>query len=243
MAAETDAPPAAAAAPDMRATFAPSKAPALDPSVSQFVPQPILSHYQQTAAEAAVPSGSSSATPSRRHRHKKIKTSLGVIRLHYAFKSDFTHKLMMQAAFSPRRNEEALRASSFSRLPRLNPALFSPDTKTALAVVDFGGETTILDDSARNRIQSAARNFVARGRGGFMRVVGHASDHANNLSRAARLRNNFERSEAQATAVARELIRDGVPPQRVLVEAVGDTPIGSSGPGKKGRSAEIFLQS
>jgi len=239
MAAETGAPPAAAA-PDMQATFAPSKAPALDPSVTQFVPQQIISHYQETAAAASVPAGS--PTPVRHRHHKKIKTSLGVIRLHYAFRSSIGHNLMMEARSSPR-YRKTIREASRAHAPMLSSAVFATDSKTALAVVDFGRETTILDNSARNRIQSVARNFVAQGGSGFMRVVGHALDPANDLPRAVRMRNNFERSEAQAAAVARELIRDGVPPQRVMVEAVGDSPAGDHERSKTDRSAEIFLES
>ena len=43
-----------------------------------------------------------------------------------------------------------------------------------------------------------------------------------------------ERSQALATAVARELIKEGVPPKQVLVDAVADE--GGE------RRAEIFLQ-
>jgi hypothetical protein len=50
----------------MQAGFAPSHAPALDPSVAQYVPQRILSRYRQTAAAASVPGiegASSTAAP------------------------------------------------------------------------------------------------------------------------------------------------------------------------------------
>src|SRR5205823_5876767 len=63
---------------DMQATFAPSRAPALDASVAQYVPQPILSRYQQTAAAAAAPGVqgfvSTRATPRHRH-HRKAKAA------------------------------------------------------------------------------------------------------------------------------------------------------------------------
>jgi hypothetical protein len=60
---------------DIQTGFAPSHAPALDPSVAQYVPQRILTRYQQTAAAAAVPgmTGMSSATPNAvRHRKAKV---------------------------------------------------------------------------------------------------------------------------------------------------------------------------
>jgi hypothetical protein len=62
-------------APAMQASFAPSHAPALDPSVAQYVPQRILSRYQQTAAAASVPGvqGMSSAAPTKpAHRKPKL---------------------------------------------------------------------------------------------------------------------------------------------------------------------------
>ena len=56
----------------------------------------------------------------------------------------------------------------------------------------------------------------------------------------------FEKSQQRANAVAQELIREGVPADKVLVEAVGDSqpvyyesmPKGEDG----NRRAEIFLQ-
>ena len=64
--------PAATATENMQATFAPSSAPPLDPSVSRFVPQPILSRYQQTAAGASASGveGQDSAIRAT-HRHRK----------------------------------------------------------------------------------------------------------------------------------------------------------------------------
>jgi hypothetical protein len=63
----------------MQVTFAPSNAPALDPSVAQYVPQPILSRYRQTAAEAATPgitgSAGTSGSSTKHHRHRKAKTA------------------------------------------------------------------------------------------------------------------------------------------------------------------------
>ncbi|HLY04921.1 MAG TPA: hypothetical protein VKR31_04160 [Rhizomicrobium sp.] len=68
-AAESSAPPATV----NQATFAPSRAPALDPSVAQYVPQRILSRYQQTAAAASVPGVegmTAAANPKPAHRRK-----------------------------------------------------------------------------------------------------------------------------------------------------------------------------
>ncbi|MGH6878939.1 MAG: hypothetical protein ACREHV_16385 [Rhizomicrobium sp.] len=76
LAAETATPPVASA-PDMQASFAPSRAPALDPSVAHFVPEQILSRYQETAAAAAAPGvrGEPAVAPAKHRHHKKARTS------------------------------------------------------------------------------------------------------------------------------------------------------------------------
>ena len=65
------------------------------------------------------------------------------------------------------------------------------------------------------------------------------------VSEARRLQINFERSQARAIAVMRELIKDGVPANKILVDAVGDSqPVyDASAQGEGGtRRAEIFFQ-
>jgi len=58
-------------------SFAPSHAPALDPSVVQYVPQRILSRYQQTAAAAAVPGveGMPTGSAARSAHRRKAKAA------------------------------------------------------------------------------------------------------------------------------------------------------------------------
>ena len=80
----------------------------------------------------------------------------------------------------------------------------------------------------------------------MIRIVGHASSRTANMPVEKHLMVIFEKSQARANAVAKEIIRDGVPAARVLVEAVGDSqpiyyesmPKGDAG----NRRAEIFLQ-
>jgi outer membrane protein OmpA-like peptidoglycan-associated protein len=113
------------------------------------------------------------------------------------------------------------------------------------AVVFFPRDTTILSADARQQIRTAVQSYQASGAQGYIRVVGHSSAGATSMSLQRRMIWNFERSQARAKAVARELIHDGIPANRVLVEAVGDTepatyatPQGDDG----GRRAEIFFQ-
>jgi hypothetical protein len=86
-----------------------------------------------------------------------------------------------------------------------------------------------LDANGVAHIQAAVSAFRAKGGQGFVRVVGHA-DSAPSSARA------LERAQAGATAVARELIRLGVPAKRVLIEASGTADGGQ-------QRADIFLQS
>lgn len=113
---------------------------------------------------------------------------------------------------------------------------------TRAAVVTFAGDRTVLDDNARALVKSAANAFRLRGGMGFVRVVGHASSRSMEVSAERHMELDFDHSQARATAVAQALIKAGVPADKVLVEAVGDTaPVRAMG-GDADRSAEIFIQ-
>ena len=144
--------PSAQGAPDMQATFAPSKAPALDPSVGQFVPQQILSRYHETAAAAAVPV-SEFGTGARAKRHKKkMKTSQTVIRPPYASRGGAGHLAMMPARYLSREDNGPLgRAAPTLSSYGLGPRLFASTDRTALSIVSFESKTTILGRMAQNR--------------------------------------------------------------------------------------------
>jgi hypothetical protein len=92
----------------------------------------------------------------------------------------------------------------------------------------FPHDTTILSAEARAQVRAAVQAYQANGGQGFIRVVGHSSSsaHRKHDRAAADLIWNFERSQARAKAVAQELIREGVPADKVLVEAVGDSAAG-----------------
>jgi outer membrane protein OmpA-like peptidoglycan-associated protein len=113
------------------------------------------------------------------------------------------------------------------------------------AVVFFPRDAAVLGAKAKAQILSAAQTFQSRAGTGFIRVVGHASSRTADMPMARHLAVVFEHSQDFATAVAHELIRDGVPADKVLIEAVGDSqpvyyesmPQGEAG----NRRAEIFL--
>jgi len=91
------------------------------------------------------------------------------------------------------------------------------------------GNAGAIDANGIAQVQVAVSAFRAKGGQGFVRVVGH-SDSTSSPARA------LERAQAGATAVARELIKLGVPAKRVLVEASGAADNGQA-------RADIFLAS
>jgi outer membrane protein OmpA-like peptidoglycan-associated protein len=115
------------------------------------------------------------------------------------------------------------------------------------AVIYFPGDGTNLSTAARAAVRAAVAAFKANGGQGAIRVVGHASSRTGNMPVEKHLETIFDKSQARANAVAQELIHDGVPASRVLVDAVGDSqPIyyESMPQGEEGnRRAEIFVQS
>ena len=101
-----------------------------------------------------------------------------------------------------------------------------------------------LGAKSRRDIKALAANLKAYS--GYVRIVGHASHRTGNMSQARHVRANFNVSVDRANAVARELLRGGVPSERLIVEAVADTqpryyetmPGGEA----ENRRVEIFLE-
>jgi outer membrane protein OmpA-like peptidoglycan-associated protein len=176
--------------------FRPSNAPALDPSVSNFVTAPILARYKQVANAG---SGVSAAA---------VPGSGG-----------------------------AVIAASPSAMGGIAPT----------AVVYFPGDGVLLSAAARSQIRNAANAFKAGGGTGTIRIVGHSSSRTPNMTVEKHLQVIFEKSQKRANAVAQELMRLGVPSNRLQIDAVGDSqpvyyesmPKGEDG----NRRAEIFVQS
>jgi outer membrane protein OmpA-like peptidoglycan-associated protein len=214
---------------DAELGFKPSSAPPLDPSVSQFVAAPIVNHYRATASNAGMrsgPSGYAAATP----RHKAVR--------HRAPATDV-------AMGGPEKMEGKVVANldTLGSAPAVQPMA---NVNGANAVVYFPGDAVALNAAAKLQVRAAAEQFKAAGGQGYVRVVGHSSSRTPNMSAEKHLELIFKKSQARANAVARELIRAGIPADKVLVEAVGDTqpvfyesmPKGEDG----NRRAEIFLQ-
>jgi len=199
---------------DAELGFRPSQAPPLDPSISQWVPAPIVARYRQTAsnagistsgsAVAAVPRGQGAAAPG------EVVANLGAV------------------------------PTGPAAIAALNGGV------TPTKVIYFPGDSTTLSAAARAEIRGAVQAFKAAGGAGTVRVVGHASSRTADMPVEKHLETIFDKSQARATAVAQELIHQGVPADKVLVEAVGDSqPIyyESMPKGEDGnRRAEIFVQ-
>ncbi|MEJ0025742.1 MAG: OmpA family protein [Rhizomicrobium sp.] len=215
---------------DAQLGFKPSTAPALDRSVSQFVAQPIIARYQQTAANAGVatgpmaPAGGDAVAAAAPLRHGRARAMGG---------------------------PETMGGSVVANLDALNtpatPSVYANASgMPPAAVVMFPGDGTRLTAAGREQVRAAVAQFQQRGATGFIKVIGHSSSRTPNMPVEKHLVAIFEKSQQRANAVAAEIIRDGVPASRVLVEAVGDSqpvyfesmPEGEAG----NRRAEIFIQ-
>jgi outer membrane protein OmpA-like peptidoglycan-associated protein len=127
-----------------------------------------------------------------------------------------------------------------------NAAYANASGVTPTAVVMFPGDGTALSAAGRAQVRAAVQAYQSRGGAGFIKVVGHSSSRTGNMPLQQHLMSIFAKSQARANAVAKEIIREGVPASKVLVEAVGDSqpvyyesmPQGEAG----NRRAEIFIQ-
>lgn len=194
---------------DAQLGFKPSTAPALDPTVSNFVSAPILARYRQTASAAGSSTPAVAAVPG----------NSGAVLA----------------------NRDSGATSAIAAIAARNGGL--PPT----AVVYFPGDGTTLSAAARTQIRAAVAAFKAAGGTGTIRVVGHASSRTPNMPVEQHLQVIFTKSQVRANAVAREIMNQGVPAERVRIDAVGDSqPIyyESMPRGEEGnRRAEIYVQS
>lgn len=122
------------------------------------------------------------------------------------------------------------------------PRPFAVAPEPALVIKFANGSARV---TPRNRRLLREIAVQAQGRGGFIRVVGHASSRTRDLRLVEHNLINFGISLDRAQAVANQLMIQGVPPARIFVEARGDTdpiffetmPEGEA----ENRRVEIFL--
>ena len=202
---------------DAQLGFKPSAAPPLNSSISNWVSPPILAHYRQTAAAAGSAGTAVPAVPAVPGRAGRSAASGEVVA-----------------------NLSAVPGTPAGMAAAMNGGV--PPTAT----IYFSGDRTTLPASARNQVREAVAAFRANGGNGTIKVVGHASSRTANMPVERHLEVIFQKSQARANAVAQALIRAGIPADKVIVEAVGDSqpiyyesmPKGEAG----NRRAEIFVQ-
>ena len=195
---------------DAELGFRPSAAPPLDPSISDWVPAPVVARYRQANAGAGVSVASAGAA------------------------------VPQKGVGGPDMSGAVV--ANLGALP--GTATYGGANPTA--VVYFAGDGTTLSAAARSQIRGAVQAFKSAGGAGSIRVVGHASSRTANMPVEKHLEVIFDKSQQRANAVAQELIHQGIPAAKVLVEAVGDSqpvyyesmPKGEDG----NRRAEIFVQ-
>ncbi|HXC55691.1 MAG TPA: OmpA family protein [Rhizomicrobium sp.] len=217
---------------DSQLGFKPSTAPPLDSSISQFVAQPIIARYQQTAANGGVATGPIAPLDGG-------EASARAVPLHNRGRAMGGPEVMTGSVVA---NFDAINNGGSGTPSVYANASGMPPT----AVVMFPGDGIAISAAGRAQIRAAVTAFQQRGGAGFIKVVGHSSSRTSNMPVEKHLVAIFAKSQARANAVAREIIREGVPASRVLVEAVGDSqpvyyesmPQGEDG----NRRAEIFIQ-
>ena len=135
---------------------------------------------------------------------------------------------------------------SITQTASAQPAAFQGQAAASsgsAVTVQFGHDSARLPRAGRATVREVAELYKARG--GVIRVVGHASSKTKNMPVAEHNLANFKVSLDRAQTVANELIRRGVPPDAIFVEARGASdpaffesmPAGEAG----NRRAEIFL--
>jgi outer membrane protein OmpA-like peptidoglycan-associated protein len=213
---------------DAQLGFKPSTAPPLDKSISDFVASPIIARYQQTASNAGI-----ATTPMA--GNQAVAGAAPVLKHGRRY-----------AMGGP----ESMGGSVVANLDVLNspaPSVYANASGVPpAAVILFPGDGTRLDAEGRQQVRSAVAEFQRLGGTGFIKVIGHSSSRTANMPVEKHLVAIFEKSQQRANAVAAEIIHEGVPASRVLVEAVGDSqpiyyesmPQGEAG----NRRAEIFIQ-
>jgi outer membrane protein OmpA-like peptidoglycan-associated protein len=96
----------------------------------------------------------------------------------------------------------------------------APVNEVLAAIIRFGDGSSALGSAERDIVRQLV--LLHAERGGHIRLVGHASKPAGGMETAQQELVNFNISLDRATAVAEELIRQGVPRNDVMVEAAGD---------------------
>jgi outer membrane protein OmpA-like peptidoglycan-associated protein len=139
--------------------------------------------------------------------------------------------------------------------PAPSQAMVSPATQVAaaapptgapvqVAVIQFGPMSVELNGKDQAVLARVAQ--VQRSNGGKVRIVAHSAQDAAGSSPDVLARDNFEVSRQRAIAVANQLMRLGVPANRIAAEAASDEEPAYETNTARGiaanRRAEIFVE-
>jgi len=111
-------------------------------------------------------------------------------------------------------------------------------------IILFATGSSKLSTADRRVVRDVAEQY--RSRGGYVRVVGHASSRTRQMSVEQHMLTNFSISLARGQSVAQALMDQGVEPSAIVVEAKGDAepryfeamPNGAA----RNRRVEIFIE-
>ncbi len=113
-----------------------------------------------------------------------------------------------------------------------------------VAVIQFGPMSVELNGKDQAVLTRVAQ--VQRSNGGKVRIVAHSAQDAAGSSPEVLARDNFEVSRQRAIAVANQLMRLGVPANRIAAEAASDEEPAYETNTARGlaanRRAEIFVE-
>ena len=123
-------------------------------------------------------------------------------------------------------------------------AVYPSAPQVPARTIYFAHGSTSLPAKGRELLREVAA--WQREKGGAIRVVGHSSSRTGDMDPVRHKLTNFKVSLDRANAVAQELIRLGVPPDKLIVSAKSDAapiyfeimPLGEAG----NRRVEIFLE-
>jgi outer membrane protein OmpA-like peptidoglycan-associated protein len=127
--------------------------------------------------------------------------------------------------------------------PAAPPARAPSGGNVQVAVIQFGAGSAGLTGNDFAVLQKVAE--IQRNNRGTVRIVAHAQQDAAGSSADQAARANYEVSRQRALAVANQLVRLGVPANRIVAEAASDAEPAFETTSARGiaanRRAEIFV--
>jgi outer membrane protein OmpA-like peptidoglycan-associated protein len=127
--------------------------------------------------------------------------------------------------------------------PASAPVMVPANRGRQLAIIQFDRGSADLDDNDNAVLKKVAA--LVKGNAITIRIVGHAAQDAFGASTTESARDNFDISRRRALIVADQLIRLGVPRDRIIAEAASDSEPAWETTSERGqtanRRAEIFL--